>query len=91
LHTLSVIAAGQHAGLSLSDVRELLEASQTGAVSAHLEALATRKLPEIDALIARAVHVKAWLEAAANCRCPTLEDCPLFAEPGTPAASRDES
>jgi hypothetical protein len=22
--------------------------------------------------------VRSWLEAAADCRCPTLDDCPLF-------------
>jgi MerR family redox-sensitive transcriptional activator SoxR len=82
LRTLSVIGAAQHAGLSLEEVRELLAASDgKGAVSERLRAIAQRKLPEVDALIERARLVRTWLEAAADCRCPTLESCPLFEEP----------
>ena len=79
LRTLAVIGAGQRAGLSLSEVRELLTASNgRGTVSERLREIARRKLPEVDALIERSLLVKSWLEAAADCRCPTLEDCPLF-------------
>jgi MerR family redox-sensitive transcriptional activator SoxR len=82
LRTLSVIGAAQRAGLSLDEVRELLAASDSdGAVSERLRAIACRKLPEVDALIERAGLVRSWLEAAADCRCPTLEDCPLFEDP----------
>ena len=38
----------------------------------------TGKLPEVDALIEHARLVRGWLEAAADCECPSLEDCPLF-------------
>jgi MerR family transcriptional regulator, redox-sensitive transcriptional activator SoxR len=83
VRTLSIIGAAQRAGLTLDDVRELLAASDTnGGVSEPLRAIAKRKLPEIDALIERARLVRGWLEAAAECRCPTLEDCPLFDERG---------
>ena len=83
LRTLSVIAAGQRAGLSLSEVGELLTASEgQGAVSERLRAIAHRKLPEVKSLIERAQLVKDWLEAAADCRCPTLDECPLFDDPG---------
>ena len=78
LQTLSVIAAAQRAGLSLDEVRELLSTNGRGAVSEQLRAIAQRKLPEVEALIERARLVRSWLEAAAVCRCPTLEDCPLF-------------
>ena len=79
LRTLSVIGAAQRAGLSLDEVRELLAAADArGTVSERLRAIAQRKLPEVDALIERARLVRTWLEAAADCRCPTLEDCPLF-------------
>ena len=82
LRTLSVIGAAQRAGLSLDEVRVLLAASDgKGAVSERLRAIAQRKLPEVDALIERAHLVRSWLEAAADCRCPTLEACPLFDEP----------
>jgi MerR family redox-sensitive transcriptional activator SoxR len=79
LRSLAVIGAGQRAGLSLTEVRELLRASNgRGAVSERLREVAQRKLPEVDALIERSLLVKSWLEAAADCRCPTLDDCPLF-------------
>jgi MerR family transcriptional regulator, redox-sensitive transcriptional activator SoxR len=79
LRTLAVIGAGQRAGLSLTEVRELLTASNgRGAVSERLREIAQRKLPEVDALIERSLLVRSWLEAAADCRCPTLEECPLF-------------
>lgn len=82
LRTLSVVAAAQRAGLTLTEIRELLAtANGQGAVSDQLRAIARRKLPEIEALIERARLVRSWLEAAADCRCPTLEDCPLFDEP----------
>ena len=79
LRTLAVIGSGQRAGLSLAEVRELLTASNgRGAVSERLREIARRKLPEVDSLIERSLLVKNWLEAAADCRCPTLDDCPLF-------------
>jgi MerR family redox-sensitive transcriptional activator SoxR len=50
--------------------------------SDRLRQVATRKLPEVRALIERAERVRRWLEAAADCACPTLDDCQLFGEPG---------
>src|SRR4051794_1091370 len=79
LRRLSVIATAQRVGLGLAEIRELLASSGgDGAVSARLRAIASDKLPEVDALIERARLVRTWLEAASDCRCPTLDDCPLF-------------
>src|SRR5437899_644601 len=78
LQRLSVIAAAQRAGLSLGEIRELLDADDRGAVSERLQELARHKLPEVRTLIERAQLVQGWLEAAAECRCPSLEECPLF-------------
>src|SRR5690349_21808895 len=77
LQRLSVIGAAQRAGLSLDEIGQLLAASG-GAVSERLRSIAERKLPEVDALIERALLVRTWLEAAAACRCPSLDECPLF-------------
>ncbi len=88
LQTLSVIAAAQRSGLSLSEIGELLGAGNgEGEVSEQLRAIAQRKLPEVEALIERAHLVRSWLEAAADCRCPSLEDCPLFEDPGIAQAA----
>ena len=79
LRTLAIIGTGQRAGLSLDEIRELLTASNgRGTVSERLREIARRRLPEVDALIERSLLVRSWLEAAADCRCPTLDDCPLF-------------
>jgi DNA-binding transcriptional MerR regulator len=57
------------------------------AMGERLRQVATAKLPEARALIERAGLVLRWLEAAAGCTCPTLDDCQLFDEPGRlPAA-----
>jgi hypothetical protein len=42
----------------------------------------------VHALIERAEFVRGWLEAAAGCACPSLDDCPLFDEPGRIPAER---
>jgi MerR family transcriptional regulator, redox-sensitive transcriptional activator SoxR len=78
---LGVIDVAKRAGFSLDEVRTLLDSIDRGA-SAHeeLQALATRKLPEIDALIERARAMRDWLGVASACGCESLEDCPLFAD-----------
>jgi hypothetical protein len=46
--------------------------------------VAAAKLPEITALIAHTEIVRGWLESAARCECPSLDDCPLFDDPALP-------
>jgi len=77
---LGVIKIAQQAGFSLEEVRALLDSIDAGA-PAHeeLQALAARKLPEIDALIERARAMRDWLAIASDCGCESLEDCALFA------------
>jgi len=77
---LEVIAVAKQAGFSLEEIRALLDSIDRGA-PAHqeLQALAARKLPEMDALIERAKAMREWLAIASDCGCESLEDCPLFA------------
>jgi MerR family transcriptional regulator, redox-sensitive transcriptional activator SoxR len=77
---LRVIDVAKQAGFSLDEVRALLDSIDGGA-PAHeeLQALAARKLPEMDALIERAQAMRDWLALASVCGCESLEDCPLFA------------
>jgi MerR family transcriptional regulator, redox-sensitive transcriptional activator SoxR len=89
LRTLAVIETAQRAGLTLAEIKALLAANPGDAgapknpgLSDCLRQVATRKLPEVRALIERAERVRRWLEAAADCACPTLDDCQLFGEPG---------
>lgn len=80
-----MIETGQRAGLSLDEIRALLSASpgDQDAIE-RLRELAARKLPEIIALIARTEVVRGWLESAARCECPSLDECPLFGDPDLP-------
>lgn len=77
---LGVIDVAQQAGFSLDEVRALLGSIDQGA-PAHeeLQALAARKLPEMDALIERTRAMRDWLAVASACGCDSLEDCALFA------------
>ena len=85
LRRLEVIDVAQRAGLSLDEIRELV---QHGAdpLSERLGELAERRLPEIDALIERAQRVRAWLQSATGCGCQTIDECALFDDPALPAA-----
>ena len=76
---LGVVDVAKQAGFSLGEIRVLLTSIDEGA-PAHeqLQALATRKLPEVDALIARAQAIREWLTTASVCGCDSLESCALF-------------
>ncbi len=82
VRTLAVIETAQRAGLNLDEIRLLLDAADDDvAATERLREVAELKLPELEALIERAELVRRWLEDAARCTCPSLDDCPLFDEP----------
>jgi MerR family redox-sensitive transcriptional activator SoxR len=82
VRTLAVIETARRAGLALDEVRVLLSVTP-GDESAieRLREIAERKLPELAAQIERMELARGWLEAAALCRCPSLDECPLFDNP----------
>jgi MerR family redox-sensitive transcriptional activator SoxR len=81
LRTLAVVDTAQRAGLTLDEIKLLLEATpDDSSAIERLRTLADRKLPEVRALAERTQVVQRWLEAAAACECPSLDDCPLFDE-----------
>jgi MerR family transcriptional regulator, redox-sensitive transcriptional activator SoxR len=87
VRTLAVIGTAQRAGLTLDEIKVLLSASPGDpAAVERLREVASRKLPEITALIERTELVRGWLECAARCECPDLGQCPLFDEPALPPA-----
>ncbi len=87
VRTLAVIETAQRAGLALDEIKVLLSASPGDpAAVERLREVASRKLPEITALIERTELVRDWLECAARCECPDLDQCPLFDEPALPPA-----
>jgi DNA-binding transcriptional MerR regulator len=82
LRTLAVIETAQRAGLTLEEIKALLSASPDDmAAIERLREVAERKLPEVAALIERSLLVRDWLECAARCECPSLDQCPLFDDP----------
>lgn len=76
---LEIIDVAKQAGFSLEEVGALLTSIDEG-TPAHeqLQALAARKLPEVDALIERAQAMRDWLTMASACGCDSLESCALF-------------
>jgi MerR family redox-sensitive transcriptional activator SoxR len=88
LRRLAVVDVAQRAGLSLDEIRELLEHGNDP-MSERLRELAERRLPEIDALIERAQRVRTWMQAATACDCERIDDCALFDD--APLASAEEA
>jgi MerR family redox-sensitive transcriptional activator SoxR len=77
---LEVLEVAKRAGFTLDEARVLLERSDAGSPAFEsLRELAARKLPDVDALIARAQTMRAWLLTATDCSCTTLDVCDLFA------------
>lgn len=53
-----------------------------------LRELATRELPEVQALITRAQAMRRWLLTATDCSCTSLDVCALFDAGGHRAPDR---
>jgi MerR family redox-sensitive transcriptional activator SoxR len=87
IRRLEVLEVAKHAGFNLDETRVLLQSAEAGTPAFEaLRDLATRKLPEIEALIIRAQAMRDWMRTATACSCTTLDVCALF-EPGrAPAA-----
>jgi MerR family transcriptional regulator, redox-sensitive transcriptional activator SoxR len=81
LRRLGIIDTAQRAGFSLEEARLLLETDRSADLHERLRALAQRKLPEVEALLARAQAMRGWLEIAATCSCQSLDACALFDAP----------
>ncbi|HEX4308257.1 MAG TPA: MerR family transcriptional regulator [Solirubrobacterales bacterium] len=78
---LGTIEVAKQAGFSLAEIGILLDSVDRGE-PAHeqLSALAARKLPEVEALIARAEAMRDWLTVASDCGCDSLDRCALFGD-----------
>jgi MerR family redox-sensitive transcriptional activator SoxR len=83
---MEVLDVAKRAGFSLDEARVLLQSAEAGSPAFEaLRGLAARKLPEVEALIARAQAMRQWLLTATDCSCTTLDVCALFAQPDEPA------
>jgi MerR family redox-sensitive transcriptional activator SoxR len=82
LHRLTIVDVAQRAGLSLAEIRDLTGPDNRSAhAGERIRALAESKLPQVEALIARAQATKAWLELARSCDCRSVDVCSLFTDP----------
>jgi DNA-binding transcriptional MerR regulator len=82
LHRLSIVDVAQRAGLTLEEIAPLTGSDASGGdAGRHIREIAEEKLPQIDALIARARAVKQWLQVARSCDCETVDVCGLFVDP----------
>ena len=89
IRRLEVIEVAKRAGFSLDEARLLLQTADAGTPTFEaVRALAERKLPEVEALIARATDMRTWLTAATDCSCTTLDVCGLFRPDGPTGSSR---
>ena len=81
LDLLAIVRVAQQAGFTVAEIRTLLHGfSADTPPSARWRALASRKLPEVEALIERALGMKRLLERGLRCDCLRLEDCELVGE-----------
>jgi MerR family transcriptional regulator, redox-sensitive transcriptional activator SoxR len=78
LDRLAVVRVAQQAGFTISEIGTLLDGfSEDTPPSERWRLLAEEKLPEVDALIERALGMKDLLERGLRCECLRLEDCTL--------------
>ena len=78
LELLAVVRIAQQAGFTMSEIRTLLHGfSADTPPSARWRMLAREKLPEVEALIERALGMKRLLERGLRYDCLRLEDCAL--------------
>ena len=79
LERLTVIRVAQQAGFTITEIRALLDGfSEDTPPSERWRVLASEKLPEVEALVDRALGMKRLLERGLRCECLRLEDCDLI-------------
>ena len=84
LQKLNVIRMGQNAGLTIAEIQTLLhEFPVDTPPSERWQALAVKKIADLDELMRRVQAMKSLLEQTLQCRCLTLEDCARIDENGS--------
>jgi MerR family redox-sensitive transcriptional activator SoxR len=86
LNRLTVVRVAQQAGFTISEIGTLLYGfSEDTPPSERWRLLAEEKLPEVEALVERALGMKDLLERGLRCECLRMEECALVGK-GTPDA-----
>ncbi len=82
LDRLAVVRVAQQAGFTIDEIRVLLDGfSEDIPPSERWRVLASEKLPEIEALVERALSMKQLLERGLRCECLRLKDCEIIDSP----------
>jgi MerR family transcriptional regulator, redox-sensitive transcriptional activator SoxR len=90
LGRLGFIGVAQAAGFKLPEIKQLVEQVDAGSgMSESMRSLSSRKLGEVEELLARTRAMKGWLEVAKECGCATPAECALFPDPGDEPADTD--
>jgi len=80
---LHFIGVAQRAGLSLEEIKGLVDRIDTGVgLGEPIRSVSAAKLAEVEATIERMTAMKGWLQSASGCECATPEECALFPAPG---------
>ena len=86
LDRLEVVRVAQQAGFTISEIRMLLDGfAEDTPPSERWRVLAQAKLPEVEALVERALGMRDLLERGLRCECLRLEECALVGK-GIPDA-----
>lgn len=73
---LALIELAKKAGFTIAETRDLVRGiSRRTPPGPRLQAMARKKLVEVDERIAEAQRMRAVLEKMARCECPTFEEC----------------
>ncbi len=81
LARLAVVRLAQDLGFSVAEIRALVDGfDETGASADRWRELATRKLAEVEVLMAQAARMKGLLEESLGCGCLTLDGCAAVLE-----------
>lgn len=76
IQRLGLIEAAKRAGLTIKETYTLLHGFPIeAAASERWQSLATRKLEEVDKLIAQLEQMKTLLAEALRCECASLDEC----------------
>jgi MerR family redox-sensitive transcriptional activator SoxR len=85
LEWLAFIALAREAGFTIAEIRELVRDFHPGTrPAARWESLASRKLAEIDAIVARAEAMRRILRVSLACGCFRLADCRALLDVAVP-------
>src|SRR5918996_1479836 len=86
LDRMAVVRVSQQAGFTISEIGTLMDGfSEDTPPSERWRVLAREKLPEVEALVERALSMKDLLERGLRCECLRLEECSLVGN-GSPQA-----